>query len=568
MDNLITLELKQSNSNNVRNNGDYTTILSNQVDINDGDMISLSKVFIDSVDETQVSVSIPTDLNFTFNALLYNVNWNTEGKTYLNEAPPRGANDCKKYVLCEKVETPNLEVFFIIKSVTFNYNNEGYGRLGFARSWGNIECDFQYTDLNGAIQIHRIPVPNTSTNDIQLIIGVDLLSKDGLFTLVSPTLDVLENIPYFVQPPIVNVEQNSGFVSIYTPLIYSKTFLVKKGEYDPVYFAKYITDELTRNDRNALDLAAEFSPVKNPFLFSTNDWDDTDDIYYFVDSETGLNAFNYQVRFEQQRQGGWWVGSNQMSLEFQNNRFYWSNLHMPIFNAGGSKCCFYIQQNETAGTADAFQECPVLANSGLIWQSITTDSTDPALKNFFSDVLGFGNGTSATYKHTLLPIGDVESFVPIVNWNNDNFTQGLNSIDIPIVKNATFYRVTSSQTLETIIDDETQGIYANDLFSKAGFSFGYYEIEIQTNFKNMLIGTDIKRNISALVSRYYENNSYCSGNVSDAIPYIHRGVPIQLSSIGVRILDGNGNLVKSLGSDTSVYLEVKKAIQPPPKATK
>jgi hypothetical protein len=558
MDELITLELKQSNSNNVIKNGDYTTILGNQVNMNDGDMISVSKVFIDSSDETQVSITVPEDLNFTFNAVLYNVNWTSDQKTYINEVPSAGPLDCKKYVLCSRVESPNLEVYYIIKSVTFNYNNEGSGLFRFARSWGNIICRFQYTDLTGATQTHSVDVPNTSTNITTLTIAVDLLSKDGLFTLISPDLTTLANYPYFVQTPIVNTENDSGFVVNFTPIVYTTTFLVKQGEYDPVYFAKMITDKLTFNQRNPLDLANRFSPVKNPFLFSTNDWNDAAGIYYFVDSEEGLNAFNYAVALEELN-GGVWVGSNQISLEFSNNRFYWSNLHMPIYNAAGSKVCQYVPFNLPAGSgALENQACPVLANGGLIWQSIFTDSTDPIYKDFFTNVLGFGLGTTASYKHELVPIGNGEAYVPIYNWNVDNFTQGLNSIDIGVVKNADFFLVQNCQTLQTIIDEEIQGIYANDIFSKSGFSFGYYQIEITTNFKNMLIGTDIKRNITALVSRYYENNSYCSGNISDAIPYIHRGVPIQLSSIGVRILDSNGLVVNGLGNDSSIYLEIKR----------
>ena len=557
MDEIITLELKQKNSGNVVNNGDYTTILSTPVEINEGDEINISKVFIDSVNETQSSVVIPEDLNFTFSANIYNVNWNIDGKTYFGEAIP----DCKKYILCNKKSTTQ-EVKGILYVSIFIGSPDPF--LG---SYGGVSTTWEYRDLNGTpTQYHLyIPIVEIDLNSggippEYLPIGVITPdTSEGYFRLVSPSLSVLAN-EYnvsFPQPPVS--QRIDGIVDTYVPIVFEKTFLVRQGNYDPLFFAKLITDNLTINDRDAENEAPEYSAVENPFLISTNDWAETSVNYYFVDSETGLNAFTYNPIATGVRESGFWVGTNQMSLEFANNRFYWSNLHFPMYNGdtGGAKTITYIDPTLGSGVS----AIPVGANSGLVWNSIKTDSKDPRYVNFFNSVLGFNAGlTTAVPQMKLSTIGATEGYAPIYNWNKDNFTQGLNSIDVGVIKiNPQFYQPQTCLTLKTIIDDETQGIYANDIFSQANFQFGYYQIAIETSFKNMLIGTEIKRNITALISRYFESNSYCSGNISDAITYIHKGLPVLLSSIGVRILNGDGIIVSGLGADNSVYIQVKKA---------
>ena len=555
MDELLTLELKQKNSGNVVNNGDYTTILSTPVEIDEGDEINISKVFIDSVNETQSSVVVPEDLNFTFSANIYNVNWNTDGKTYLGETKP----DCKKYILCSKTAT-TTELQGLLYISIFIGSPDPYGG-----SSGGVSTTWEYEDLNNTItQFHLyIPIreisPTGGTPAQILPIGVisPETSQTG-FKLISPSLDVLKNEYNVFFPEPIETKRIDTIIDIYTPIAFKKTFLVRQGNYDPVYFAKLITDNLTTNDRNAENEAPEYSAIENPFFISTNDWAETSVNYYFVDSETGLNAFTYNPIASGVRAGGFWVGTNQMSLEFANNRFYWSNLHFPMYDgASGAKTITYI--DPTFGTG--VSAIPVGANSGLIWNSIKTDSKDTRYVNFFNSVLGFNAGLTTAVPQTLLrTLGGTEAYAPIYNWNRNNFTQGLNSIDIGVIKiNPQFYKPQSCLTQKTIINDETQGIYANDIFSQTDFQFGYYQIAIETNFKNMLIGTEVKRNITALISRYYENNSYCSGNISDAITYIHKGAPVLLSSIGVKILNGDGVVVSGLGEDNSVYIQVKKA---------
>ena len=80
MNDLITLELKQNQSGHVNANGDYSTVLIKPIDIEEGDEISISKVFIDTADQAQTTIDVPEDLHFTFSGKIYNTNWNIDGK--------------------------------------------------------------------------------------------------------------------------------------------------------------------------------------------------------------------------------------------------------------------------------------------------------------------------------------------------------------------------------------------------------------------------------------------------------------------------------------------------------
>ncbi len=548
MNDLITLELKQNQSGVVNSNGDYNTILTKPIDIMEGDEISISKCFIDTAGEQQASIDVPEDLNFTFSGHIYNTNWVTDGKAFATT----GSSDCKKYVLCNETSSAIAVSGELIESMILEAKTAPE-----LSPWGNVDTIWEYVDLEGQkVQYHLFfppgfydPFDNPS---IYQTLQIGIVCKPNTFQLVSPSAATLSAAPYYSTIISIASKEVQGDTKIFTPTLYSKTFLIEKGSYSPTYFAKLVTDNLIRNDYNALNPADIDSPSKNEFLFPSNELKPGQ---IFIDSEQGINGFIYPD--VESPNGSYWCGSSQLALEFADNRFYWSNLHLPIYDDAGNTAIKYIQP---AGSE--YQTVPVTNNSGVFWNSITTDSSNPKYTNFFKDILGFDfTKTTPSYTTKIGTIGTDVAYVHIYNWNNNNWTGALNSVDIGIVKNATFYNIQNATSLVTLTT-ETQSIYANDIFSGADFVFGYFQVAIESVFKNLLVGTDIKSNISAIISRYYESNSYATGTGADAIRYIHKGSPVQLSSMGVRILDSNGNLATNIGSDNSIYIQVIKAIQP------
>ena len=112
--------------------------------------------------------------------------------------------------------------------------------------------------------------------------------------------------------------------------------------------------------------------------------------------------------------------------------------------------------------------------------------------------------------------------------------------DITVIGAATTEIVASTPKLLNLIDN------------------GYFLVEIDGKIQNELISsTSIKSTIQAIVNKYYNLNSYTSSDGSN-IFYQHRGEPITLSSLRVRILNPDMSLA-DVGNDTTIFLSIVKS---------
>lgn len=85
----------------------------------------------------------------------------------------------------------------------------------------------------------------------------------------------------------------------------------------------------------------------------------------------------------------------------------------------------------------------------------------------------------------------------------------------------------------------------------------YFQIEISGANRQDILGANIKNNlIQSIVGKYFTNGGYTSGNPDDGFRYVHKGDPIFLKSLSVRILDSNGDLATGLGDTSAVILEI------------
>ena len=92
------------------------------------------------------------------------------------------------------------------------------------------------------------------------------------------------------------------------------------------------------------------------------------------------------------------------------------------------------------------------------------------------------------------------------------------------------------------------------------FAFGYYVIEVDSKFKTEFVTANANRHSAmAIVSRYYEKETYTSATEDDSMIYTHHGPPTLLSSFNIRILDSNNQLASNLGVDSTIFLNVIKA---------
>ena len=110
----------------------------------------------------------------------------------------------------------------------------------------------------------------------------------------------------------------------------------------------------------------------------------------------------------------------------------------------------------------------------------------------------------------------------------------------------------------TVIGAETTEILAEEAKLLNLVNNGYFLVEIDGKIQNELISsTNIKSTIQGIVNKYYNLNSYTSSDGSN-IFYQHRGEPITMSSLRVRILNPDMSLA-DVGNDTTVFLSVVKS---------
>lgn len=90
-------------------------------------------------------------------------------------------------------------------------------------------------------------------------------------------------------------------------------------------------------------------------------------------------------------------------------------------------------------------------------------------------------------------------------------------------------------------------------------NYGYMLIDVKAQFNNDFIGQNYNNNsIRAIVSRYYQQNTYTIGSQSDAVAYVHRGPPVLLQSFSTRILTGDKRVVPNLQTDNAVIIQIVK----------
>ena len=184
-------------------------------------------------------------------------------------------------------------------------------------------------------------------------------------------------------------------------------------------------------------------------------------------------------------------------------------------------------------------------------------------QNLMASSAGLGGGGNAG----MSPIMPMFPFLYGVN-----ATSGISNIDSTIQKKSVFWwqPVTGVfdptnndnegnwlEPAQTIIGDETTPIRAEKSQLLNLLDGGYYLIDIDTKLQNEMISSDSNTTtIQGIVNRYYSQNSYTSSDGSN-ISYTHRGQPMLLSSVGVRILNPDHTLA-SVGGDSTVFIMVQK----------
>jgi hypothetical protein len=205
-----------------------------------------------------------------------------------------------------------------------------------------------------------------------------------------------------------------------------------------------------------------------------------------------------------------------------------------------------------AGGGQPFKYNEVLTATGIFIHDMNP-------RSFWQDQLGL-------YDKVIIPTITDPSGTQYVNRHDiaDRFTSETAQIQAFSIENqrgtpaptSTVYFNTTSLPTKSIIGDAP----------KTNEGTGtYYLIEItglNTAQSNFIDNESNRGFISAIVSKQYDNNDSVTAFQDSAIPYVHRGVPVQIASARVRILDPTTKeVVTTLGEQNSIFLQINSGVE-------
>ena len=183
--------------------------------------------------------------------------------------------------------------------------------------------------------------------------------------------------------------------------------------------------------------------------------------------------------------------------------------------------------------------------SGVVGTNYTTTSFTATLPKFNIEL-----GRNATGNFVDLaavrPVTTMTTFLipPLLIPGNAGFKTGLGVGITPF----------GSSITDTFKVESTKRVAGADLDS------AYYLVEVDLHQNKMLNANGgEKRTIAGIINRYYSISSYTA--LEGGFTYIHRGEPMVINSLHIRILMPDGSQVQGLGTDNAVFLKLVSRIQ-------
>ena len=460
----------------------------------------------------------------------------------------------------------------------------------------------------------KFPVINGVTMDKSIVAFVSIGSVAPIYSLrvdgsVFDTSRVYLNtmFPYFDSDTVIDQD-------IYTPVTASVTFTIPQGNYDPVELCEFINTKMTESTgtpsiesatnnpllRNVEKVIPGTNTASNRYFLPFTDKTSSDVVYGY------FNATATQI-----------CGASQFVLTYKDNqnKFAFQYLHTPIYSkadgsdssdaelAGyGASTLWPVNQGNQQGNVNPDPPLPqknfnINRNGGIVFTGLSPAS-------FWVDQLGFEINPylekNGRITNELNPNAIVTNFQVKKNRASDNvpykiqtipasipvftvvpkigthFTAGFNGVNQTFPKGTNFQvpNIITAANNSGVVNDylvsiaeQTQDITApnKSIISNGTTTFGYFLLEIQSHFSNNFITpTNNFKHIIAIVSKYYEKDSYTSSTASDSVIYVHSGTPMLLNSFKCRVLNPDKSLAVNLGSDNSFFIEIVKAAKQQP----
>lgn len=264
----IIIEASEKHSNSM-GKASYETTLNTPVEINNGDIISLSKAFVDTSKIDPDKVFLPDAVNVTWNNGLYLINQQIETVIPADRLTSGDIiTDNKPIVFCQNHVEADGEMVLWTQVTT-----ERIAPWFIGRTWAGVTLRFQIKDANGNLQTVSRDVPEFGPDpfadegvehqwDLNIVGQLsyppktwDEEARDWITsgTKFSDLFDVHQN---GILRPITSVGTeyvaiDSGF---FTPVINNGQFTIPAGSYEPTHLAKLITDSFSTMNSTRLTI--------------------------------------------------------------------------------------------------------------------------------------------------------------------------------------------------------------------------------------------------------------------------------------------------------------------------
>ena len=584
MDKIINLEIRQTDSNSVRENGDWSTILSKPVILNNNDTLSINKVFIDTVSNTDGKIVIENDIIATMSFYLYvtsiqqqGVALGSDGKNYYQfptstTGTPLHDIDGHDFILCQDQAPPTVaeqasavNMQYVTKIKVRSKVSGETSKKFMGDSTGVTPCFIGYYDKNGAQQSfyfdvpYRSHIPNSGVFEI-CTTSVIMDATKGFFITQDMTIEYdAQNVSNKLKNFSI-AESSTPTQNYLQPVIIEHDIKIPGGSYTSDNMISLLNNSFQSNqvpNFGHTDMEAPDFPVNKllrritgcvaPKLVSTQT---TTTSTRIIIPEGGID---------------WLLGSNLISINYDapSKKFYFENLHMPIYDTAAAGAIATTYQTDGALQTKFF----VGKNSGINIHSWAAKNNDPTLQNynqsfdFWNSKLGFIE-TDITCKSIMSPpllINGVEYYTPVFTNHlaGQSTTTAKAILDNAVVKATTPYLFQPMLNIYNTSDLTVPVVASVSKLDAVSLEYGYFLVEINNGLSSELIGaTDINRTISCIVNRYYSLGTFTSGDISGSLTYVHQGPSIFLKNFNVRILDSNKNLAQNLEADNSIFISI------------
>ena len=546
------IELSQTTAQVVNANGDYNVALPYNSDLvlTAGDTLVMKSAFIDTEAQSDQKIVIANNIELSMQFYYYYMYSRADGvRAYHATTIP--TIDCKPWLLCEN-SVPHPSAWHMTEAkASLVFTNPNLRNT----TTGHMHID--YWTPEGVYKQVIVQTSQTMIRDGNV---------DYSLTPVNITYDKSKALTFEVYPDH-EARQYTGSVGaetqhstgLFTPVIGTKKITITKGNYSPAQ----LTVEMNRKLQIGADMANNENQYTkdSPFLLSIIGGGTPE--YGLINTEaTEIIIIN----------GDLLIGASQIEIEYMADtfQFSWNFLHMPFFTtpvapgSGGSG----IAEIAVGYIKEGANYVSINKNSGIIFTALTAIENGTNNNTFWTDTLGFDITTTGIIVNSTqveTTYGGPAITIPRLNQSivdGLNITGGFFPISAQLNRTVAAWfepAITTTVLPTTFLSTSTDTFNitgSQATISGQQFAYGYFLVEVNGNFNTDFYSVDSTPNIMAIISRYYELNSFTSGTSDDSLVYTHVGDPVTLSSFAIRVLTPSRKLADNLGKNTSIFLEL------------